>query len=184
MLRRLLAVGLLAVALVAPASAQVFNDQTVEQHQTASGWSFISGSSMTAVGIGASLRFTIANPSGSTRSCFVSIISAYSTQQAFARIRINPTTNLPSTARPEINLSTSSSNVANCQVAADVGAAMTGGTDTGIDLAFSANTWVDTLARTFLIAPGTTFAISVPITIAASVDLVAAWYEQPVVPSS
>lgn len=118
------------------------------------GQEFFSGSAATSVLVNQAFRYLVKNPAGSNKTCYVYRIDAYSSVAFPMRVLFDPTTNLPTTARPLTVTLLGSPNVPVCQIFADVGtAAESGGTDTGVDF-FMPSGERDVDANFVGIAPG------------------------------
>lgn len=126
------------------------------------------------------IRLTLGNPVGSGRTMHVYRLDLFSSAQfAFFSFLINPTTALPTTARTVNNHFVGHPNVSVAKAFADVGAAMSGGSDSGIIIPVpSGNANKIKLEAPFIISPGITLALQATFAAATSTVVTADWTEE------
>jgi hypothetical protein len=126
-------------------------------------------------------RATIANPAGSGRKLMVARLTVFSDAAGEAGLFINPTAGLPGgTARPMLNAVVGgAAGVAELRADTSTLTALSGGADTGVTAAFTANRREQIDLPPLVLTPGVTLGVNVPINATSSRSLLSAyWFEE------
>lgn len=160
--------------------------ESVEYQAALNGRMFMAGSGALTLGLVSYFRSTIANPTGSGKIVMITRLDSFSTASAtFAHLWLNPTVGLPvATARPILNCNVDSNNTAGVaviktEVITQLGnSALSGGVDTGIDIALGPNAFEIFDLPPILLRPGQTIGLSASIPIGVNLATIVRWMEQ------
>ena len=144
---------------------------------------FLAGTGPLVLALAGSVRATIGNPAASGRNVYVARLAIFSNAAGEASLFVNPTAGLPaSAARPHLNgIVGAAAGVAVLKADTSTTTALSGGTDTGLILAFPVSTRVSVDMPPLVLAPGVTLGINIPIAAASSRTIMAAyWFEEDV----
>lgn len=153
--------------------------------QTLNGMSFFASTGLISIVLLSNLRVLLSNPAGSGRIMLVTSTVYFSSIASGAfHIWGNPTTNLPTTVKKVNNCYGSVTQSFPAGVGllkADTGAALSGGTDTGVDLDAGANNpfTQETETTPFILGPGCSIGINLPAVAAVNAHVNFAWLEMP-----
>lgn len=146
------------------------------------GRAFFSSSGQQATGsLGTTtLRGTLQNPSTSTKRLFVYALDVWSSSATgYGSLLINPTAGLPAAAKVVNNTYVGHSNPANGLVKFDAGAAMTGGSDSGVAIPAPSGVFNKImLDAPVILSPGVIMAIQAPFGAATTVVVTLYWFEE------
>lgn len=144
---------------------------------------FLAGTGPLILALAGNARVTFANPAASGRNVHVGRLAAFSNAAGEASLFINPNTGLPATAaRPQLNaIVGAAGGVAVLKADTSTTTPLSGGTDTGMILAFPANTRLSVDMPPLVLTPGVTVGINIPIAAASSRSIMAIyWLEEDV----
>lgn len=141
---------------------------------------FVAGTGALVLTAAGDARCTVSNPTGSGVNVFLARLSLFSNAAGEASLLINPTTGLPATAaRPQLNaVIGAAAGVAVVKADTDAVTALGGGTDTGVVLAFPAATRISVDLPPFILSPGVTLGINIPVSAASSRTFMSIYYWQ------
>lgn len=142
--------------------------------------SFMAGSGVLTTGVGSSLRATLENPVGSGRNLYVYSFSAFSSDLSTLQLRINPGSNLPSTARTPANkVIGGPASVA--LMKSDLGSSLGGGSLSSTELRMEANRrMLVNFEQPLRLGPGVTLGIGWTLGVAGTFNTNVSWYEEDV----
>lgn len=107
--------------------------QSWEEWNSIDGAVYMASSQQIEAGSGETIRFLLENNSTDKTIRVFRLVTTLDSGPLWARMFINPDTNLPTTERAISNANIASSSTSDARLLADSGSAMSGGTDTGIE---------------------------------------------------
>lgn len=152
-----------------------------EESRARVGQAYTAGTGQLSLTVAATVRGTLQNPSGSGKALYVYKLSIFSSgATGFARMRINPTTGLPTEVRSANNNFIGHPTAAVGVMKADLHSSegLGGGTDSGIELAFPSGESRDVTLSPFIVSPGITLGLSVPFAGSTTVIVNLYWWEE------
>ena len=163
-------------ALVDAVDAQTdFGRKKVEDQD-----SFVNGSGRLSAALANNLRATLQNPVGSGKNLFIYALTAFCTVQAYGELRINPTTGLPVGLRTASNKRVGG-RASFAVMNADLNATtpLGGGSLASTVIAISPGRREEiTLDHPFMLAPGITMGVGVPLSAAGDIVLNVSYWEE------
>lgn len=155
--------------------------RTPEEGKARNGQAFTSGTGQLTLTAAGNLRGTLTNPAGSGKSLYLYKLSVFSSSATgFARMRINPTSGLPTMLRPSNNnfIGHPTKAVGELRADTDLTTPLAGGADSGIEFAFASGETRETELPPFIVSPGLTLGLAVPFAGASTVIANVYWWEE------
>jgi hypothetical protein len=144
---------------------------------------FLAGTGPLVLALAGNARATIGNPAGSGRNVYIARLVLFSNATGEASLFVNPTAGLPATgARSHLNgIVGAAAGVAVLKADTSTTTALSGGTDTGLIMAFPVSTRVSVDMPPLVLTPGVTLGINIPIAAASSRSVMSVyWFEEDV----
>lgn len=142
---------------------------------------YISGSGQISLTVGSNVRSTVRNPTGSGRLVHIVALETFATATAYGTVYLNPTTNLPDATaeRPKLSARPAIAPAPVVQVRANTGAALSGGTATGLIVPAAAGPARRIDLPPITLDPGQSLGVNIPFSGAAETVFTVFVLEQP-----
>lgn len=143
--------------------------------------SFIAGSTKTTIGLTGYFKATLENPAGSGVRVYIDRFAIFATVgNVYGHLYVNPTAGLPTTVKKSNNVSLGAADGTLVVKTDTSSTALSGGTDTGLDIGIAMAVHTEYLLPPFSIAPGTVLGLNVPFLAVCAATMNVTWWEEPV----